>query len=104
MSNVLHPTETEFKDILTKNEVVFVDFFANWCGPCKMLAPEIEKLADAYEGKAAVLKIDVDKEPNLAAIFKVQSIPSLFVFKNGKITQSAMGYQPYPKLVQLIEG
>ena len=104
MSNVLHPTELEFKEILTNNEVVFVDFFASWCGPCKMLAPEIEKLADAYKGKAAILKIDVDKEPNLAAAYGVQSIPSLFVFKNGTITQSAMGYQPYPKLVQLIEG
>lgn len=104
MSNVLHPNEKEFDEIVRNNEVVFVDFFASWCGPCKMLAPEIEKLADAYIDKAKVLKIDVDKEPGLAARFGVQSIPTLYVFKKGSVTQRAMGYQPYPKLVSFIEG
>lgn len=104
MSYVLHPNEKEFDEIINQNEVVFVDFFASWCGPCKMLAPEIEKLADAYADKVKVMKIDVDKEPQLAARFQVQSIPSLFVIKHGKVEKSSLGYQPYPKLVQLIEG
>lgn len=104
MSNVLHPTEKEFGEIIKNNEVVFIDFYASWCGPCKMLAPEIEKLADAYEGKAAVLKIDVDQEPNLAARYGVQSIPNLFLIKKGILVNSALGYQPYPKLVNFIEG
>lgn len=104
MSNVLHPNEKEFDEIIKNNEVVFIDFYASWCGPCKMLAPEIEKLADAYNGKAAVLKIDVDQEPNLAARFGVQSIPNLFLIKKGTLVNSALGYQPYPKLVNFIEG
>lgn len=104
MSNVLHPNEQEFNELIAHNEVVFVDFFASWCGPCKMLAPEIERLADSYSGKVKVLKVDVDKEPGLAARFTVQSIPSLFVIKHGTVVKSALGYQPYPKLVQLIEG
>lgn len=104
MSKVLHPNEQEFNEIVKNKEVVFVDFFATWCGPCKMLAPEIEKLAEAYDGKAVVLKIDVDQEKNLAAQFNVQSIPSLFVIKKGSVVANSMGYQPYPKLVQLLEG
>ena len=104
MSNVLHPNEVEFNEIIKKNEVVFIDFYASWCGPCKMLAPEIEKLAEAYAGKVAVLKVDVDKEPNLAARSGVQSIPNLFLIKKGILVNSVLGYQPYPKLVNFIEG
>lgn len=104
MSKVLHPNEKEFDEIIKNNEVVFIDFYASWCGPCKMLAPEIEKLADAYAGKVTILKIDVDQEPNLAARYGVQSIPNLFLIKKGILVNSALGYQPYPKLVNFIEG
>lgn len=103
MSNVVHPTQIEFNEILGKHEVVFVDFFATWCGPCKMLGPEIEKLADEMEGKVPVLKVDVDKEQGLAFQYQIQSIPTLLVFKNGQVVERSMGYQPYPKLVQMIQ-
>lgn len=103
MSNVKYPTQIEFNEMLGKEEVVFVDFFATWCGPCKMLSPEIEKLADAYTGKVPIIKVDVDQEQGLAFQYQVQSIPTLMVFKNGQMVEHTMGYQPYPKLVQMIE-
>ena len=115
MSNVIHAKEAEFNELIQKEELVLVDFFATWCGPCKMLAPEIEKLADELEGKAKTLKVDVDQEQALAMrygvqsiptliVFKngVQSIPTLIVFKNGGQTEKRLGYQPYPKLKEML--
>ncbi len=102
MSKVLHTNETEFNEIINKEELVLVDFFATWCGPCKMLSPEIEKLAEEYNGKAKVIKVDVDKEQALAMRYHVQSIPTLIVFKNGIQTEQRLGYQPYPKLKEML--
>ena len=82
------------------NNVVVVDFFATWCGPCKMLAPELEKLADAYDGKVKVAKINVDHERELAASFHVSSIPALFILKDGVVVAETLGYRPYPALAQ----
>ena len=62
MSNVVHATTASWEALLKENEIVFVDFFATWCGPCKMLAPEIEKLADEYVGQVPVVKVDVDED------------------------------------------
>ena len=95
MSNVIHAKEAEFNELIQKEELVLVDFFATWCGPCKMLAPEIEKLADELEGKAKILKV-------LAMRYGVQSIPTLIVFKNGVQTEKRLGYQPYPKLKEML--
>ena len=72
-------TDSNF-DETTKSGVVLVDFWATWCGPCKMLAPTIEELAEDYEGRAAVCKVDVDENPSLAMRFKVMSIPTVFIF------------------------
>lgn len=102
MSNVLHPNKTEFENTVKAGGVVFVDFYADWCGPCKMLAPEIEKLADAYAGKAKVVKINVDQEQALAMEFNVSSIPALFVVKDGKVVAKEVGYRPYPQLDSLL--
>lgn len=99
MSKVLHPTMEEF-DALAANGVTFVDFYADWCGPCKMLAPELEKLADAYDGKVKVAKINVDHERELAASFHVSSIPALFILKDGVVVAETLGYRPYPALAQ----
>ena len=76
MSNVIHANTQEFKDLVSNNEVVFVDFFANWCGPCKMLAPIVEQFADKHP-EVKVVKIDVDQEQSLAMEYQVQSIPTL---------------------------
>lgn len=103
MSKVLHPNQVEFDQLLNHNETVFVDFFATWCGPCKMLAPEIEKLADEYAGKVPVVKIDVDAEVELAKRYGIMSIPTLILFKNGRPYKTDMGFHPYPQLKALLE-
>ena len=94
MSNVIHAKEAEFNELIQKEELVLVDFFATWCGPCKMLAPEIEKLADEFEGKAKILKVDVDQEMALAQQFNIMSVPTMIVFKDGQAVQQLVGVQP----------
>lgn len=103
MSNILHPSTNEFNALLEESGVVLVDFFATWCGPCKMLAPELEKLADAMVDKAKVVKIDVDQEQALAQSYKVMSVPTLLVFKEGKLVDQKAGFAPYPALEQLLQ-
>lgn len=73
---------------------VLVDFFATWCGPCKMMAPVLEEVAVAKQGKAAVYKVDVDQEPELAQRFGVMSVPTLIVFKDGSVAHQFVGVQP----------
>lgn len=102
MSKILHPTMDEF-NALIKEGVSFVDFYADWCGPCKMLAPELEKLAEAYEGKVKVIKVNVDKEQELAMQYRVSSIPALFVLKDGAVVNSSLGYRPYPALEAMVK-
>ena len=97
MSNVLHANSQEFQDIISNNETVLVDFFANWCGPCKMLSPSIEKLADEHD-EIKVVKIDVDQEQSLAMQFQVQSISTVIVFKNGQPVNRQLGFMPYEAL------
>lgn len=102
MSNVIHANESEFKELLSSEETVFVDFFAQWCGPCKMLAPSIEKLADEHK-EVKVVKIDTDQIPSLAMEYQVQSIPTLITFKNGQPVKREMGFIPYEALVNMIK-
>lgn len=74
-----------FKEIINSDVPVLVDFYATWCGPCKAMAPVIESIANEVQGKARVLKIDVDKNRALAAKFTIQSVPTLMIFKNGNV-------------------
>jgi len=84
MSQVL--TEREFQQkVIEAKKPVLVDFFASWCGPCQMLAPVIEELAKEMKNKADVYKVDVDKEPDLANRFQIISVPTILVFKDGRI-------------------
>ncbi|MFC1810641.1 thioredoxin [Patescibacteria group bacterium] len=85
-------TDDNFKDEI-KEGVVLVDFFATWCGPCKMLAPVIEELATEYEGKAKIGKLDVDESSAIAGEFGVQSIPTLILFKDGQEVDKMIGFQ-----------
>jgi thioredoxin len=85
-------TEENFKDEIGSG-VVLVDFFATWCGPCKMLAPVVEELATEYEGKAKIAKLDVDQAPHAAGEFGVQSIPTLIIFKDGEEFDRMIGFQ-----------
>ena len=90
---VIHLTKDGF-DKATAQGLAMVDFWASWCGPCKMLSPVIEKLADQYEGKALVGKVNVDDEPELAARFGVMSIPTVVFLKDGAEFDRKVGVQP----------
>ena len=102
MNNVLYPNKQEL-DELIKNDKVLVDFFATWCGPCKMIGPNIEKLAQENDD-VIVIKVDVDKQPDIAAVYGVQTIPTLIAFKSGKIINKKIGFMPYPEILAMIKG
>ena len=85
-------TESNFKtEVLDSDKPVLVDFWAEWCGPCKMVGPAIEELASEFEGKASVVKVNVDEEPGLAGEYGVRSIPSLLFFQGGKVVDQLIG-------------
>jgi thioredoxin 1 len=90
---ILNLDKSNFDATINTNEVVLVDFFADWCGPCKALHPALEELAKDFDGKAVISKINVDKNPELAAQFKVRSIPALLYFKNGEVVGTQNGVQ-----------
>lgn len=83
--------------------VSLVDFWATWCGPCKMLAPTIEELAKDYEGKAKVCKVDVDECPELAQRFGIYSIPALFIFKDGEAVDKLIGYRVKSQIAETLD-
>ena len=84
-------TKESFDKVLGENELVLVDFFADWCGPCRMMAPVIEDLAKELEGKVKVTKVNVDAESDLAARFQIFSIPTFILFKNGAEVEKIVG-------------
>ncbi len=90
---IQHLDKSNFDTTINTNDVVLVDFFADWCGPCKALHPALEELAKDFDGVAVISKINVDQSPELAAKFKVISIPALFYFKNGEIVETQNGVQ-----------
>ena len=81
---------------------VLIDFWASWCGPCRMLAPVIEQIAEETAGSVKVGKVNVDEEPELAAAFQVASSPTLVVIRDGKITQTAVGVQPKDRILDML--
>ena len=92
MKEIIIDNEEQFNEVV-KEGVTLVDFYASWCGPCKMLAPFIEEIAEKYEGKVNVCKVDVDNVETLAYKFNVRSIPTLMYFKDGKLKDVNVGFQ-----------
>jgi thioredoxin 1 len=101
---VVHVGDADFDSaVLSSKEPVLVDFWAEWCGPCKMIAPALDELADAYNGRAKIAKVNVDEQRELAAKYHVRSIPMLLVFKNGQIHGQQIGAVGKGQLAQLID-
>ena len=100
---VLHFDRTSFEKAIAGSQPVLVDFWAPWCGPCRMIAPSIEELSKDYEDRAVVGKIDVDEVPDLAHRFGVMSIPTLIVFKGGKVVEQAIGARGKADIAAMID-
>jgi thioredoxin len=91
-------------DVLQSKEPVLVDFWAEWCGPCRAVAPVLEEVAGELKGRLKIVKLNVDENPETAAKYGIQSIPTLMIFKNGEMASRQIGAAPKAKLVQWITG
>ncbi|SIQ37819.1 thioredoxin [Solilutibacter tolerans] len=102
--NVFHATDADFTQQVLESDVpVLVDFWAPWCGPCRMIAPSLDQLATEYAGKAKVVKVDIDQNQATALKYHVRSIPMLLMFKNGQVQATQVGAVGKPQLAQLID-
>ena len=103
MAEVIITKENFENEVLKSDIPVLVDFWATWCGPCRMLAPIVEEIANENEGKLKVGKIDVDQQPELAMQFRVASIPTLILFKEGKAVAQSLGYKPKAQIEAMLK-
>ena len=101
--DVLQLTKENFDATIALSEPVLVDFWATWCGPCRMIAPIIEELAGDYKGKAKVCKVDVDDQPELAERYRVMTIPTVIVFKDGEVMEKSIGAKPKQGFADMID-
>ncbi|QJW89558.1 thioredoxin [Spirosoma taeanense] len=102
-SYAVEATDANFNELINSDKPVLVDFWAEWCGPCKMIGPVVEQLAGEYEGKAVVAKMDVDQNARIPAQFGIRSIPTLMVFKNGQLIDKVIGAVPRNVLEQKLQ-
>ena len=104
MSDEIILTEANFADEVLKSELpVLVDFWAEWCGPCKMLAPTVEELAAEYKGRAKVGKLNVDQNPTIAERYGIRGIPTIILFYNGEIVEQAVGVQSKGNIIKMLD-
>lgn len=103
MGKTIVLNDANFDATINSDKPVLVDFWAEWCGPCKMIGPIVEELAGDYEGKAVVGKLNVDENPDVTARFGIRSIPTLLVFKGGQIVDKQVGAVPKSVLAQKLE-
>ena len=102
--HVIHATDADFdSQVLESAEPVLVDFWAEWCGPCKMIAPALDELADTYAGRAKVVKVDIDQNRAVAMKYHVRSIPMLLMFKDGQVQATQIGAVGKAQLAQIID-
>lgn len=95
MSDLLHVSDDDFEAEIMRSDVpALVDFWAEWCGPCRMVGPVVEQLANEYKGKIKIAKMDVDKNRQTPAKFGIRNIPTLILFKGGQVAQTIVGAQP----------
>ena len=101
---IVHTSDAAFDaDVLQNNKAVLLDFWAEWCGPCKMIAPLLDEVADKYEEKLDVVKLNVDENPNTAQKFGIRSIPTLILFKDGAVQAQMMGAMPKSQLEEFLD-
>ncbi|HZP82068.1 MAG TPA: thioredoxin [Chthonomonadaceae bacterium] len=105
MSQAVAVTTGDFESQVLQSSVpVLIDFWAVWCGPCKMIAPHVDAVASEYEGRVKVLKVNVDEEPEIAGKYGIMSIPTLLFFKGGKVVDQVVGAVPKSTITSKLEG
>lgn len=100
---VINITNENYETVLNSDTPILVDFWASWCGPCKMVGPVIESLAEEYEGKIAICKLNVDENPDIATQYKIMSIPTVMIMKNGEVVDKAVGVRTKEEYQNMIE-
>jgi len=103
MSKAIEITDSNFEEIISSDLPVLVDFWAEWCGPCKMIGPVVDELSGEYDGKAIIGKVNVDENPETAQKFMVRSIPTLLILKGGEVVDKQVGAVPKSTLAQKID-
>ena len=103
MANIITGTQENFDSVINGELPVLVDFWATWCGPCRMVSPIVDQLADEYEGRVTFMKVNVDEEPELCERYGVSLIPNLVLFRDGDVIDQSAGARPKALIAQFIE-